>query len=89
LRKPIGALCIAPVLLAKLIGNAIITIGQDKGTTKAVELLGAKHLITKNGEVIVDEKNLLFTTPCYMLNASIVDVANGAIALVKEMILFS
>lgn len=89
LRKPIGALCIAPVLLAKLIGNAIITIGQDKGTAKAVESMGAKHLITKNGEVIVDEKNLLFTTPCYMLNASIVDVANGAIALVKEMILFS
>jgi len=29
---------------------------------------------------------LLFTTPCYMLDATIVDIANGTMAIVKEML---
>ena len=85
-KKPIGALCISPVLLAKILGNVIITLGQDEGTAKAVESLGAKHQKTNHAEVTVDKNNLLFTTPCYMLDASIVDIANGANAVVKEII---
>jgi enhancing lycopene biosynthesis protein 2 len=84
-KKPIGALCISPVILAKLFGNVTVTIGQDKGTAQAIESMGAKHKATNHGEVAVDRENLLFTTPCYMLNATIVDIANGAIAVVKEM----
>lgn len=85
-KKPIGALCIAPVLLAKIIRKASLTIGQDKGTAQNIEALGAKHMATNHGEVTVDIENLLFTTPCYMLDASIVDIANGANAVVKEML---
>lgn len=85
-KKPIGALCIAPVLLAKTIRKASLTIGQDKGTAQNIEALGAKHQVTNHGEVTVDNENLLFTTPCYMLDASIVDIANGANAVVKEML---
>jgi enhancing lycopene biosynthesis protein 2 len=85
-KRPIGALCISPVLLAKLLPNATITIGQDKGTAQALESLGAKHQNTNHGEVIVDKDNLLFTTPCYMLDATIVDIANGANAIVKEIL---
>ena len=86
LKKPIGALCISPVLLAKLISNATLTIGQDKGTAGALENLGAKHKNTSHGEVAADLENMLFTTPCYMLESTIVDIANGAIAVVKEML---
>lgn len=86
LKKPIGALCISPVILAKLLVNVTITIGQDKGTASAVESMGAKHQNTNHGEVTVDPANKLFTTPCYMLDASIVDIANGAMAIVKEML---
>lgn len=86
--KPIGALCISPVILARLIKDARLTIGSDEGTTQAVINMGAKHSPTSHGEVAVDEKNLLFTTPCYMLDASIVDIANGAIAVVNEMMKF-
>ncbi len=85
-KKPIGALCISPVLLAKTIKNASLTIGQDKGTAENIEALGAKHQVTTHGEVTVDKENLLFTTPCYMLDASIVDIANGASAVVKEIL---
>lgn len=88
LKKPIGALCIAPVVLAKLFGNVTITIGQDKGTTEAIESMGAKHQVTGHGEVAIDRDNLLFTTPCYMIDSTIVDIANGANAIVREMLKF-
>jgi enhancing lycopene biosynthesis protein 2 len=84
--KPIGALCISPVLLARVLGSVTITIGQDKGTAEALHSLGAKHKNTTHGEVVVDDKNHLYTTPCYMLDASIVDIANGAINLVNEIL---
>ena len=32
LRKPIGRLCISPVILAKVLGDVEITIGNDTGT---------------------------------------------------------
>lgn len=84
-KKPIGALCIAPVLLAKLIKGASVTIGSDKDTAQAIEQVGAKHSATSHGQVTVDMDNMLFTTPCYMLDATIVDIANGADAVVTEM----
>jgi enhancing lycopene biosynthesis protein 2 len=84
LKKPIGALCIAPVLLAKIIGNVTITIGKDASTAQAIEKLGAKHLTTSHAQVVVDEKNMLFTTPCYMLDANIIDISNGAKAIVSK-----
>lgn len=87
LKKPIGAMCIAPLILAKIFGNVELTIGQDEGTTKTVEALGAVHYKTVNGQVVVDEKNKIVTTPCYMLDASIADVAEGAEKLVKAMLL--
>ncbi|HBI80757.1 MAG TPA: isoprenoid biosynthesis protein ElbB [Bacteroidales bacterium] len=86
LKKPIGALCIAPVLLAKIIGNVTITIGKDASTVQAIEKLGAKHLTTSHAQVVVDEKNMLFTTPCYMLDANIIDISNGAKAIVSEIL---
>ncbi len=85
--KPIGALCIAPVLLAKVFGsNVELTIGQDKGTAEAVEAMGAVHKNTNHGEVVVDKKNKLYTTPCYMLDANIAQIGEGADNIVKEML---
>jgi len=86
LHKPIGGLCISPALLTLVLKNIEITIGQDKQTAEVLERIGAKHINTQNAEVIVDKQNLIFTTPCYMLNATIVDIANGADNIVKEMI---
>jgi enhancing lycopene biosynthesis protein 2 len=84
--KPIGALCIAPVLLAKVFGDIEITIGQDRGTAIAVEKMGARHVNTHHGEVVIDQKRKLFTTPCYMLDANIVQIWEGADAIVKAML---
>jgi enhancing lycopene biosynthesis protein 2 len=82
----VGALCISPVILAKIFGNVELTIGQDKGIAEAIEKMGATHIYTTHGEVIIDEKNNLFTTPCYMLDADIVQIAEGAENIVRAML---
>ena len=67
--KPVGALCISPALIAKVLGDVQVTIGQDQGTADAIETLGAKHVKTTHGEIVVDEKYKVITTTCYMLDA--------------------
>lgn len=85
--KPIGALCISPVLLAKIIGNGVeLTIGNDKGTIQAIRSLGGEHRITSHGEIVYDRKYKVVTTPCYMLDAHIDDIAQGAENLVNKVI---
>lgn len=84
--KPIGALCIAPVLLAKILGKVILTIGQDSGTASAVESMGATHEPTNHREVVIDRKNKVVTSPCYMLDASITDIAEGASLTIQALL---
>ncbi len=84
--KPIGALCISPVILARVLGDVELTIGQDVGTASAVESLGATHKETSHGEVVVDEKNRVVTTPCYMLDATIAEIGDGADNAVKAIL---
>ncbi len=86
LRKPIGALCISPVILAKVLGDVELTIGDDKGTAAAVEKMGAKHKTTTHGQVVIDSRLKIFTTPCYMLEATILQIAEGADNIVEAMI---
>jgi enhancing lycopene biosynthesis protein 2 len=86
LHKPIGALCISPVILANILGDVEVTIGQDIGTAVAIEKMGAHHKKSTHGEVVVDVKHNVFTTPCYMLDATIVQVADGANNIVKRML---
>lgn len=83
--KPIGALCISPVLIALTLDNIDLTIGNDKGTVEALEALNAHHLETNHGEVVHDKQDNIFTTPCYMLDATITDIAIGAENIVKAM----
>lgn len=87
-QKPIGALCIAPALIARLFGNDYapeLTIGNDPGTASAMERLGAKHRNAKVDEIVVDSRNRIVTTPCYMLAPSIKDVGAGAEKLVAKI----
>jgi enhancing lycopene biosynthesis protein 2 len=85
--KPIGALCIAPTVIARILGNVEVTIGNDPGTASTIEKMGGKHVKTTHGEVVVDKMNKIFTTPCYMLDATIVQIYDGASNIVKEIML--
>ncbi|MBW2735786.1 MAG: isoprenoid biosynthesis glyoxalase ElbB [Deltaproteobacteria bacterium] len=84
--KPIGALCISPALMAKVLGAVEVTIGNDSDTAAGIEKMGATHKDTSHGEVIVDESAKLITTPCYMLDATISQIASGATAVVKKVL---
>lgn len=84
--KPIGALCISPVLITKILGDIKVTIGQDEGTIHAVEAMGGSHEKTTHGQIVVDEKHKVVTTPCYMLDASIDQIADGAEQVVKKIL---
>ncbi len=84
--KPIGALCIAPAVLAKILKGATVTIGSDADTAGAIEAMGGTHQQTTHAEVVVDEQRNLVTSPCYMLDASISQIAEGAENAVRELL---
>lgn len=86
--KPIGAICIAPALVAKLLGSEhpTVTIGTDKATAGALESMGACHQDCPVEDVVVDEKNRVVTTPAYMLAESVAQAAAGIEKLVAEVL---
>ncbi|WP_457575196.1 isoprenoid biosynthesis glyoxalase ElbB [Desulfomarina sp.] len=84
--KPIGALCIAPVILAKLINGAKVTLGNDLQVEENIIKMGGTHTTTGHGEIVVDRKNRLVTTPCYMLDSRIDQIADGADNLIREIL---
>ncbi len=85
-KKPIGALCIAPAVIARILKGATVTIGNDKGTIDAIENMGGEHLVKTHGEVTIDKKYKLITTPCYMLDATISQIAEGAENVIKTIV---
>ena len=86
--KPIGALCIAPVIVAKVLGKGVLlTSGQDSGTAGHLADMGAKNQPTSYGEIVVDREQKVVSTPCYMLGDSRIDqVAEGVDRLVSAVL---
>jgi len=86
--RPVGAMCIAPVVLAKLLGSEApkVTIGTDEGTAKAIEAMGATHLACPVKETVVDEKRRVVTTPAYMLAGNIAEAATGIDGFVAQVL---
>lgn len=88
-RKPIGAVCIAPVLLAAVLGKEYapeITIGTDAGTAAAINATGSRHLNCPVEEFVIDRRNRIVTTPAYMLADCISEAAEGIEKTVKTVI---
>lgn len=86
IKKPIGALCIAPALISRLLGDVELTIGHDARTAEAITKMGSKHVKSTHSEVVVDKKHNIFSTPCYMLDANILQIELGAMNVVNAMI---
>lgn len=87
-KKPVGAICIAPALVAKLLGNEHphLTIGTDADTAAAIEKMGACHERCGVEGTVVDRERMLVTTPAYMLAESISQAAAGIEKLVSEVL---
>jgi enhancing lycopene biosynthesis protein 2 len=87
-QKPLGFICIAPVIAAKVLGefNPSLTIGSDAASAETIEALGAKHINHKVDEIEVDLTNKIVTTPAYMLGPDISNVAAGIEKLVLKVL---
>ncbi len=77
--KPVAAVCIAPALLAKVLGDEgpKLTIGNDAGTAGALETMGAAHIECPVREFVVDHDRKIITSPAYMLAKRISEAADG------------
>lgn len=85
--KPIGFMCISPVMLPKLLGNSVrLTIGNDPDTIEAIEIMGGEHVICPADDVVVDAENKVVTTPAYMVAKSISEAAKGIDKLVAKVL---
>jgi enhancing lycopene biosynthesis protein 2 len=85
--KPMGFICIAPVIAAKVLGadGVTVTIGNDPGTAEAIASWGAKHVDRRVDDIAVDEKLKIVSTPAYMLGPWIADVNAGIDKLVQAV----
>ena len=92
--KPIGACCIAPVILARIFPKVHVTLGQEKVCDEnpyadacgAAKIMGATHVQCKPTEVCVDKENRIVTTPAYMHNSPIHVVRDGIDNMIEELL---
>ncbi len=87
--KPIGAMCIAPVILARVFGQDLhpqVTIGNDPATAGLINKMGANHVDCATCEAVVDKENRFVTTPAYMTAQDISEVFDGATVFVDRLL---
>lgn len=87
--KPIGAICIAPTVIAAALGKEYapeVTIGTDAGTAAAINATGSRHQNCPVEEFVIDRKNRIVSTPAYMLAGCISEAAEGIEKTVKTVI---
>ena len=88
--KPIGIICIAPAMFAKIMqgtGDSVeMTIGTDEQTSSDINSMGSNHITCSVEDIVIDKKNKVVSTPAYMLDQRISEVAEGIEKLVKEVL---
>lgn len=87
--KPIGAICIAPALIATILGKEsapTLTIGTDPGTAAEIEKTGARHQDCPADGFVVDQANKIVTTPAYMLAGRISETYDGISKCIKAVV---
>jgi len=99
--KPIAALCVSPVVLAKAFeGSAIhanMTIGSDKegspysipDFSAGLAKTGVELVMKTVREIQIDTANKLVTAPCYMMDATILEIRNNirqAVEALRDLI---
>jgi enhancing lycopene biosynthesis protein 2 len=91
-KKPVGAICISPALVALILAKAglhgKLTLGSGQGTRPAVEALKQEHVdVPSAKETVIDKELKLVTTPAYMFDdARLADVFVGIERCVAEVV---
>ena len=71
--KPVGAICIAPALVAMVLAaskrRGTLTLGSGEGVAAEMAKLGFTHQAVPTArEIVIDEALKLVTTPAYMFD---------------------
>jgi len=86
-KKPIGAICIAPVIIAKIIKEKTsLTLGDNEKNAKTIEKLGHINNFVSKGNINIDIENKIVTAPCYMNDSDIYTLSIETEKLVKAII---
>ncbi|RLQ20976.1 isoprenoid biosynthesis protein ElbB [Seongchinamella sediminis] len=85
--KPIGLICIAPVMAAAICGEGTrCTVGNDPDVAAAINAMGGEHLECPVTEARVDADKKMVTTPAYMLAGSVSEAYAGIGDCVREVL---
>ena len=89
-KKPIGVICIAPAVIAKVaqdLGQKVqLTIGDDAETASVLESMGTEHVAAAVDEIVIDKAHKIVSTPAYMFQARISLIAVGIEKLVQAVV---
>lgn len=86
-KKPIGFMCIAPVMIPLVAGDGVKgTIGKDISIADATQKMGLDHVSCAVDDIVVDDEHNIISTPAYMLATSISEAAVGIDKLVAEVV---
>jgi enhancing lycopene biosynthesis protein 2 len=89
-QKPIAAICIAPALLARVLGKEKITVTighNDKITTAEIAKTGALHEDCNVDDYVSDRDHKIVTTPAYMFgDAKPHQVFTGVRKAIREFV---
>lgn len=89
-KKPIAAICIAPVLVALALAeknpNIILTLGTDPSANKNLEDIGVRSKECLTTAFVKDSENRILSSPAYMHNARISELEKGISQCIKAAI---
>ena len=95
--KPIAALCVSPVVVAKAMQDSsvhpLLTIGSDdepspydiKGFSNGLEAVGSKTEMRTIREIEIDHENKIVSAPCYMMDASVSEVRKNIRSAIEAL----
>ncbi|MCF8382468.1 MAG: isoprenoid biosynthesis glyoxalase ElbB [Chlorobium sp.] len=86
--KPLGFICIAPVIAARVLGSKAgeLTIGNDPETARTLEAMGAHHIDCPVWNTVVSSEGAIVSTPAWMLGPSVGEVSRGIEKLVGDIV---
>lgn len=97
-KKPIAALCVSPVVLALAIGDLglhpTMTLGSNlekspydiQAFSAGMEQKGVQAEMKTIRQVSVDEKLKIVSAPCYMMEASVLEIRNNISQALQALI---
>ena len=88
--KPLGAICIAPVMVAKILEylgrTGTVTVGCNIEINNDIKAMGINTIEVGAEEIVIDEENKIVTTPAYVEAQSMSEAFTGIEKLVNKVL---